>query len=182
MPISLQTLKNFNNNRIFVETGSHIGDGIQLAIDAKFETIISIEILEVFHNICVERFKSNNNVKLYIGDSSEMLWEIVKDINKTITFWLDGHYPSEKIPKGKYLSPLIQELDHIQRHPIKLHTILIDDMRCWNNFNNKYHNNFDISSIVQKIKQINPLYQITFTDGMQVNGEILSKDIMVAKI
>ena len=39
-------------NRIFVETGSFNGDGIQAAIEAGFETIHSIELSEHYYNHC----------------------------------------------------------------------------------------------------------------------------------
>ena len=45
-------------NPVFVETGSHIGNGIQEAIDAGFTEVYSIELSGKFFNICKERFKN----------------------------------------------------------------------------------------------------------------------------
>jgi len=182
MPTNIQTLKRFNNNNIFIETGAYIGDGIQLAHDAGFKQIISIEIAPQFVEKCNARFKGNNNIKLVLGDSADVLWDVIKDINEPITFWLDGHYSGGNLPTGKYLSPLIQELETIKQHQIKSHTILIDDVRCWRDMNNIYHNNFNVSTLTQKILEINPNYKIEFIDGIQTFGEVLPKDILTATI
>ena len=182
MPINIQTLKNYSNNNIFVETGAYIGDGIQLALDAGFKQIFSIEIAKQFIDHCTNRFKSNTNIHLIQGDSSEVLWDVIKNISEPITFWLDGHYSGGHLPTGKYLSPLIQEIETIKRHHIKTHTILIDDVRCWRDMNNIYHNNFDTNTLIDKIKEVNQNYKVLFVDGMQTFGEILPKDILTATI
>jgi hypothetical protein len=110
------------------------------------------------------------------------LWDVIKEINEPITFWLDGHYSGGNLPTGKYLSPLIQELDAIKQHPIKVHTILIDDIRCWRTMNNIYHNNFNVDTLINKIREINPNYNIIFVDGIQTFGEILPNDILTATV
>lgn len=42
MPATVEQLLKYNNNKIFIETGSLIGDGIQRALDAEYEKVISI--------------------------------------------------------------------------------------------------------------------------------------------
>lgn len=161
-------------NPIFIETGSCIGNGIQMAIEAGFDHIHSIELLPHLHHICKKRFYSEPSVKLYQGDSSYILWEILKFINEPITFWLDGHY-SGNIPfeGGEILTadnedsvpPIVYELEQIGKHYIKTHTILIDDVRCFKHL--------DLES---KVKSINPDYKIIYIDGTVPN------DILVAQI
>jgi len=181
MPTDIKTFKQFTNNNVFVETGSYLGDGIQMAYDAGFEKIISIEISEEFCKNCSERFQNIREVNIVMGDSADILGDVIHDINEPITFWLDGHYSGGDLPKGKYLSPLIQELDAIGRHPVKSHTILIDDIWCWRDMDNMYHNDFNVDSLVKSILEINPNYDISFIDGVRP-GKVLSKDILVAKI
>ena len=172
-----------------METGSLLGDGIKLAIDAGFKTVISIEIAKKYYDHCINRFKGNDNVKLHIGDSADILGNVIKDINEPITFWLDGHYSGEACQIGKYLSPLIQELDILKLHPIKTHTILIDDIRCWKDISNEYHDNFDMASVTQKILEINDKYKVDFIDGVQtrvrkgrIKTRVFPKDILVATV
>jgi SAM-dependent methyltransferase len=176
MPLMTQTIKPFNN-KVFLETGCYEGCGIQTAIDAGYEKIISIDISEYYLELCREKFKNDKRVKLILGDSAEVLGDIIKSINEPIVFWLDGHYSGGDKPRGKYLSPLMQELDFISKHNIKTHTILIDDMWCWKEMNNEYHDDFDVNMIVNKIYDINPNYTIDFVDGA-----CFKKDILLAHV
>jgi hypothetical protein len=134
MSINLQYLQTNKHNNIFVETGSHYGDGIQLALEAGFEKIISIECNEQYYLRCVDRFCGNEKVQLYYGDSSVDLSKMISDINESVTFWLDAHYmwndPNQDIEEhpGRGKIPLIDELTQIKNHHIKDHVIIIDDL------------------------------------------------------
>lgn len=152
-------------NPVFVETGSCDGDGIQLALDAGFKTIYSIELAPEHYEHCVERFKDNQNVHLLFGDSSLVLSEILSIINVPITFWIDAHYYEASI------CPLLQEIEAIRNHHIKTHTLMIDDIRDLVN----YGLGLNIDVLKQKISLINPDYKFTFEDGYTQN------DILIAK-
>jgi len=158
-------------NSVFFETGSYFGDSIQFAIDAGFEEIYSIELSQYYYDYCINRFKSTNNVKVILGDSCEKLYDNIKDIDTNITFWLDGHYSCGNTALGKYWTPLLQELDQIQQHHIKTHTILIDDMHFWTDEYIDKHG-FNQNDIINKIYEINPNYKITYIDGA-VENDIL---------
>lgn len=101
-------------NKYFVETGCYEGDGLNFAINANYEKIISIEIAEKYHKICTEKFKNNENVSIILGDSAIIMYDIIKDIDSRITFWLDGHFCGGDSGLGLHISPLIQELEHIK--------------------------------------------------------------------
>ena len=148
---------------VFFETGSYVGDGIEAAIEAGFEEIYSIELSLKYHNICKERFKDNPNVHLIFGDSAKNLWEAIKDINKPITFWLDGHYSSGDTAHGKYAVPLIQELEQIKKHPINYHKILIDDIRLLRSKRSEF-STFPKSliQIEDMLREINSHYMINY--------------------
>lgn len=161
-------------NHLFLETGSYLGSGIQQALDAGFKKIISIELSDKYFQICTNRFINNPDVKIIQGDSFKVLSEIIKDINEPITFWLDGHHSCGDTALGEYWAPLMQELDVIKEHPIKTHTILIDDMRCWESPNPVH--GFYKEDIFNKLKEINPDYTFTFEDGGEKN------DILVAHL
>ena len=180
MPTNSKTLKLFSYNSVFLETGSYLGDGIQSALDAGFKRIISIEISEEYYNGCKKKFKGHKNVEIILGDSSEVLASTIDKIEEPITFWLDGHYSGGDMPRGKYLSPLLQELEVIKHHPVKSHTVLVDDLGCWKTMENKYHDGFDVEMIEKYLLEINPDYQIRRIDGVRP-GKILKNDIMVAE-
>lgn len=160
-------------NPIFVETGSQVGNGIQMAIEAGFQEIHSIEIFPAFYEQCCNRFKNNPNVHIYLGDSSIMLKEVLQQFDQPVTLWLDGHYSGGSTPKGKTNTPLLGELAAIADHPIKTHTILIDDVRC---FRTSEFDFIELNEVIELIKQINPDYNISFEDGY------VPKDVLVAEI
>lgn len=163
--LSLEVLKKYSNN-VFLETGSNMGEGIQIAIDAGFKRIISFDIEEKYVNICKNRFISNNSVQVFLGDSGTDIYKFISDINESITFWLDGH--------GYYSVPLLNELEQINKHHLKNHTILIDDVRM---FSNDLWNNLSQESVLNKIKQINDKYIFSYEDSFNAKN-----DILVAKI
>ena len=170
------TVENFrqNLNNFFIETGSYHGDGIQQALDAGFKHVISIELSPKYHNLCRERFKGNPNVYLFLGDSFKVLPRILQSLKQRATFWLDGHHSGGDTALGEHWAPLMQELEAISQHPIKDHTILIDDMRCWKTFNPAH--GFQAEDLLTKIKGINSAYVFTYADGHEEN------DILVARV
>jgi len=115
------------------------------------------------------------NVTIWEGDSGSLLYEMIKDINEPVTFWLDAH-------NGVYdpdaeNTPILRELEQIKKHHIKNHTILIDDMHCCE------RDLFDFltkDQIAAKVKEINPDYEITFVDGG--NDSEYPNNIMVARV
>lgn len=158
----------------FVETGTFGGDAIQLALNAGFKKVRSIEFdLNLCKN-AQRRFSNNPNVRIDHGDSSINLWELIKDIDEPVTFWLDAHVCPPRTDGGKNC-PLIEELDQIKRHPIKTHIILIDDMHCCNTELFDFMNQNDF---IAKILEINPDYEIRYVDGGN-DGEY-KNNIMVA--
>lgn len=168
---------------VFVETGSYLGDGIHAALKAGYKKVHSIEIAEPKYKICKDLFKDEKKVKVYHGDSSDLLEEVISKIKEPITFWLDGHFSEGDRKLGtpmKYLCPLIQELEVIAKHPIKNHVILIDDMNCWQGMDNFYHEGFDVNTLIEKIKGINENYVINFIDGKHVDGRVIPNDILIA--
>ena len=152
-------------NPIFIETGSCIGDGIQLALYAGFKTIYSIELSPSLYQHCVDRFRSCDNVHLIFGDSEIVLAELLSRINEPVTFWLDAHASGGETVGGEEPA-LWKELEAIGKHSIKTHTILIDDLRVWR----------CTEKLIAIIKAINPAYTFTLEDGF------VPKDILVAKI
>jgi hypothetical protein len=152
-------------NHIFIETGSNKGDGIWQALHEGFKVIYSVEIVPEYYNQCLIRFKKFPQVHLVLGDSVTFLKALMKVIDEPVTFWLDAHVGAES-------TPIMEELEIIKNHPIKTHTILIDDMRDWKVRVNKVSPEI----LRNKVMEINPDYKITFEMGWK------PKDILVASI
>lgn len=160
------------NTPFFVETGTYKGEGIEEALKFSFKELFSIELHKPLYEECVLKFKNNNKIKLFYGDSAEVLTEIIKNLNDRITFWLDGHFSGDHTAKGNKISPILEELEQIKNHKIKTHTIIIDDLR----YVKQGYYEMTIKQIIEKIKEINFNYEIIFEDGVE------KEDILIAYI
>ncbi|HSX13418.1 MAG TPA: hypothetical protein VLE96_03250 [Chlamydiales bacterium] len=160
----------------FVETGSEWGNAIQKALDAGFRVIHSLEVAPNRAAHCKERYKNYPNVHVWNKDSSTELWDVISTIHEPATFWLDAHYPGES-PLGGNNTALMGELEQIKRHPIKTHTIMIDDLHCCGTALFDHHTK---EEIIQKVLEINPNYTISFIPGGE-DGTFLG-NILVAFI
>jgi hypothetical protein len=116
---------------IFVETGSFYGQMIG-AVQKEFDKVISIEIYQPLFELNNNYYNNNKKVKIYAGDSSKVLPNIMSEFNnKSILFWLDGHYSGIGTGLGSAVSPIINELKIIfENKPYKF-CIIIDDYRLF---------------------------------------------------
>lgn len=123
-------LKDTKSTNVYVETGMFRGDSLQYALEVGFDTIIGIDNDPWSIGFCNDRFKDNRRrFQLHQGDSSVMLWDVIKDIKEPITFFLDSHWQMlEGTDPGPSPFPLLQELKQIARHPLCIeHKVIIDD-------------------------------------------------------
>jgi len=178
-------------NDVFIETGAYMGDGIQAAINLGFKEIHSIELSEKYYNICKEKFKNYSYVHLHLGDSGIILPNLIQNIKKGITFWLDGHYSSLDTACAKdYCSPIVFELMSIKTYYHINHVILIDDMKDftqesidWNNRVNKkcgYITKKKLEEIIQDIYSNYKLYYygpacVSYNSSKNINNSIRIK-------
>jgi len=166
MPTSAQIFAQYPN-AVFIETGSHAGEGIQAALDAGFRHVISIELAEKYYKLCLDRFVNRPEVQLLFGDTEVLMPQILEHLEEPATFWLDGHHSCDDTALGKHWAPLMQELSAIAKHSIRTHTILIDDMRCWQEPNPVH--GFWKEDIFRILKEINPNYRLVYHDGAYPN-------------
>lgn len=151
---------------IFIETGTHMGYGIERALDLGYEKIFSIEIMEGYYSGSVEKFQYDENVFLYYGDSAMHLLEILKRVNKRATFWLDAHMAGPGQP-----CPILYELKAIGEHKIKDHNILIDDVR---DFGTDAHDYITIQQVQEALLKINFNYKFAFESSGIVDNVLVA--------
>ncbi|MGE5438078.1 MAG: hypothetical protein ACM3O3_12770 [Syntrophothermus sp.] len=177
MERTVNIFKNYTENKVFIETGSYKGDGIEKALEAGFDKIISIEITPEYYELCVEKFKDNENVKIYLGDSVKLLSDILNDINEPVVLWLDAHYTEPTTLYGDKMCPVLDEINIIKEHAKKYNDIiLIDDMRCWTEDNFNYQNYlFNNDDIKNKLKEIDLNVELSLDYGC------IPDDVLVAK-
>lgn len=122
----------------FIETGTNIGNGVDLALSSGFSKIHSIELSESYYDKCVERFKNNPNINLILGDSFYKLKELLDSNPDTcFTYWLDGHYSGDDTACGVEESPLLKELEVILSRDKTGEVIYVDDMRIYREFDER---------------------------------------------
>jgi hypothetical protein len=184
MPIKFD-LNKFNNNRIFIETGTYVGNGVKKALNSGFKRIFSIELDKKRYLECNRKFKDNKNIKILHGDSGIVLKRLLSLIKEPCTFFLDAHYCGEALEECVEIAdkwcPMSEELDAILNHPIKTHTILIDDMRCIDNTHIDEKTGKSVGfpgkeNLIKKLKEINPNYKIEYLQGY------IKDDVLVAYI
>ena len=132
-------------NEIFVETGTLGGGGILLALQNGFQKVFSIEFDRDLYEKAVARFAGDARVHLFQGDSGRALAELLTHVDRPATFWLDAHAPDS--------TPLWAELHAIAVHPIRSHTILIDDRRLFEDWG------IDEDGVRRFLLEVNPSYR-----------------------
>jgi len=158
---------------VFVETGTHDGGGVQVALDAGFEKVISVEIDEERQKQNTLRFQKEideGRVTLITGDIIDEFGGIVESLTEQATFFLDAHWDFGV--EGKSKCPLYFELDQIAKSDINNHKILIDDRRC---FGEGHHWGNEITEleIIKKLQSINSDYEIGYEDNTVAKNDII---------
>jgi hypothetical protein len=112
----------------FVETGTYMGNTCFWAA-AYFKNVYTIEIDPEISKNTANRLKDMKNIKFLVGDSSNILPGLLKDISESTLFWLDGHYSGPSTGGIEYECPLMQEIEAISTFDEPI--ILIDDARLF---------------------------------------------------
>jgi len=172
MPIKEEVLIKYKT-KYFVETGTYYGQTLIKAIRMGFEEIYSVELSEHYYNMCNDKFDKYKNVNIMLGNSGDVLGDIIPKLDEQSTFWLDGHYSGGNTGRGDKQCPVIEELEQIEKSNIKNHIILIDDVRL---FGKEEHDYLSLDTVKNKLLEINKDYKFKFEDGHVKN------DILVAYV
>jgi hypothetical protein len=116
--------------KVFVETGTYYGDMVA-AMKPFFDEIYSIELSSELFAISQRRFRADRHVHLVHGDSATEVEHVVKRIDRSALFWLDGHFSAGVTAKGSKDTPVFEELAHIFAAGHLPHVVVIDDARCF---------------------------------------------------
>lgn len=188
----LLKLKDMFNCNIFIETGTFLGCSASKA-SKYFDKVFTIEIDQNLYNIAKKNLSNFSNVKIYNGDSAKVLPEILgNELDEKIVFWLDAHYSGPnhigfQTGKSEENTPIISELKAIKDSGKRNVVIVIDDMRCFDNFiqitdpNYMHLNGYPtLESIVNFIKSINNDYKIVILGDVML--AFTNKDILVSPL
>ena len=162
---------------VFVETGTYLGDTVEMARVAGFSQIFTIEIDDTLAGRAHNRFFEYDHITCFRGDSGQHLEKILKRFTGPAVFWLDGHWSQGITGKGEIEVPLMQELEAIKKSGCNTHTIMIDDIRLLGDKEEVVDwGGLSMDAVEEKLLEINPNYQFTLEDGVQHD------DILVAHL
>ena len=93
--------------------------------------IHSIELSEEYHKMVSYRLSPYPHIYLHLGNSGDIMPDIIKALNKPALIWLDAHYGSygdAGAAIGDEDCPIFKELSHIYENSKGIeHQIVIDD-------------------------------------------------------
>lgn len=137
---NLDSLIKTYNAKVFIETGTYLGDSLAHAASFPFKKLISIEIDPELVIKARERFKEDPRIEIVQGSSSEVLEDILDRNQENVIVWLDAHFPTTPTAQHNYSIekekdiriPLEKEINTLQKRIGKFNdVILIDDLRCY---------------------------------------------------
>jgi|TARA_B100000035_G_scaffold305032_1_gene305406 5S rRNA maturation endonuclease (ribonuclease M5) len=168
MTSSIELFQKFvNQSKIFIETGTFSGEGIQCALDAGFEKIYSCDINSEYVERAKEKYK-DYDVTVENLESQDFLEKILPTIDERVVIFLDAHsmphdvydksrgFGDDTVKEGVGPCPLEKELNAIKKHPIKDHIIMIDDFHC---FNTWMFDGLEFDQINEEVTGINSKYK-----------------------
>lgn len=152
----LEYLKKIFYITFFVETGTAGGETAFVA-SSVFDEVYTVELSEELFAAAKNKFKTQNNMHFYQGNSPLFLQTIIPQVQGKILFWLDAHYSGGKTARGDKDTPIFEELDAIKNSNCHDAIIMIDDLRFFYAKNGSYP---PFEELIKHIVSINPTYQI----------------------
>ena len=142
---------------VFIETGTYQGNTAFLA-SKYFKKVFTVEQDKKIYKQARRYLRTLSNMRLWNSPSVESLAEMIEHAgSEKITFWLDSH-PMQ--PRSYQQVNILGELDIIKEYSKHTnHIILIDDYPFIFNQAPGYPT---VATVVRKLKQINPNYNIQF--------------------
>lgn len=121
---------------VFIESGSCFGRSIERALDIGYKDVRSVEADFKRYQICANKFNADQRVRMWNGESVQMLPKMIDGLTTPAVWFLDAH-PSgegsygqdyETRPELQQSNVLRAELAIIINRNVAGDVILIDDV------------------------------------------------------
>jgi len=113
-----------------VETGTFHGDTTRWAA-SRFEIVHTIERAENLYNLHSEELARIKGVNPHLGDSRDILPQIVEAIHgQKAVFWLDGHWSGGDTAGESDECPLLDELACLSNRAVTMPACSCALLRC----------------------------------------------------
>jgi len=139
--IQVKNVFDFYNIDNFVETGTGAAEVVRSISNIKSDlNIHTIEIIEEIFNKNKISHSYLTNVNWHLGQSSEVMPEILPQLEGNTLFWLDAHFPGADLGLASYGDeedldkrlPLCSELEIIvEGRDVSNDVFVIDDLRIY---------------------------------------------------
>lgn len=148
------------NYRIFIESGTFLGEMVLSQLN-WFNEIHSIELDSSLFLHNKWQFRKIDKVKLWQGDSGNILGEILDRVNTPAILFLDGHYSGGITARGELICPIYKELSHVFASKLD-HIVIIDDKRLFVGFDDYP----TIDDLISYVKKLNEQLTVEFIDDL----------------
>lgn len=141
---NVQQIKDKHNLEYYVETGTGEGACLSHVLNFNFKKFYSVEIHQQVYNNVINKFKDKNNCEILLGNSYEVLPDILSKIEGNVLFFLDAHFPGADFKYATYDAvkdydtrlPLEKELRTIcNNRDTSKDVFIIDDLRIYEDNN-----------------------------------------------
>ena len=139
--IEVKNVLDFYDIKNFVETGTGIAEVVHAVHDVDSSlNIHTIEVVQEIYDQNKIRFSYLKNVNWHLGQSAEVLAEVVPTLEDNTLFWLDAHFPGADFGLSSYGDekdmdkrlPLNKELETIVAgRDVSNDVFVIDDLRIY---------------------------------------------------
>ena len=96
--IEVKNVLDFYGIKNFVETGTGIAEVVQAVNDVDSSlNIHTIEVVQEIYDQNKIRFSYLKSVNWHLGQSAEVLAEVVPTLEGNTLFWMDAHFPGADV-------------------------------------------------------------------------------------
>ena len=139
--IEVKNVLDFYGIKNFVETGTGLAEVVRAVHDVDSSlTIHTIEVVPEIYEQNNIRFSYLKKVNWHLGESAQILSEVVPTLEGNTLFWMDAHFPGAEVGLSSYGDekdidkrlPLRKELETIlENRDVSNDVIVIDDLRIY---------------------------------------------------
>lgn len=159
---------------VFIETGTNDG-GTPWLLKDDFRELYTIELAPQLWREALARFQDYQHVHCLLGDSTEVLPDVLANITEPALVWLDGHYSGGVTAHGALDTPVKQELEALFADG-RNHVILVDDARIFEgeveHFDYPHYHDYPSVQWVRELAEANGFDFLNEDDIMRITPRL----------